>query len=583
MKSFLLQNAAVRIALIYVVFSALWIILSDKILLYFMEETWTLTKIQTLKGVGFIIITALVIYFLLQKEITKLKRAEGAAKESEEKFRAIFEQAAVGIVHAGLDGRFFRANQKITEITGYSERELAGLTFQKITHPDDLAADLHHLRRLTAGEIPSFSMEKRYRRKDGSLVWVNLTGSLVRDEAGKPHYYVGIIRDISEHKRMEQELQKAQKLESIGLLAGGIAHDFNNILTAILGNINLARMFLPPGDKAAERLAIAEQASIRARGLSQQLLTFATGGAPITATTDVPHLVREAVRLALRGANVRDEYLLPEDLRPVEADEGQLNQAFSNLAFNAIEAMPEGGVVKVTAVNEPLSAANTMGLPPGEYVRIEIKDQGVGIPAELQERIFDIYFTTKERGSGLGLAIAFSIIKRHGGTITVDSAPGKGSTFTIFLPASQKKATAVKAEEGHGETTAGSGRILVMDDEEAVNEVTAEMLQYLGYQVKTVKDGAEAVTAYRQALDQGAPFAAVITDLTVPAGMGGKETVWRLLEIDPRAKVIVSSGYANDPIMSEYANYGFTGVIPKPYNLDDLAKTLREVVAKKGE
>jgi CheY-like chemotaxis protein len=336
-------------------------------------------------------------------------------------------------------------------------------------------------------------------------------------------------------------------------------------------------MFLPPGDKAAERLAVAEQASMRARGLSQQLLTFSKGGAPITETTVVPPLVREAVGLARRGTTVKEEYSFPVDLWPVEADENQLHQAISNLALNASQAMPEGGILAVAAANETLPPENTMGLPEGEYVRIALKDLGLGIRPDEQEKIFDPYFTTKERGSGLGLTIAFSIVKRHGGTITVDSTPGAGSTFSIFLPASPKRVAACHPEES-GNVVAGTGRILVMDDEKTITEVATEMLQHLGYRVQTVGDGGEAVTAYRQALAAGDPFSAVITDLTVPAGMGGRETVRRLLEIDPRAKVIVSSGYGNDPIMADFAEYGFKGVMPKPYRLTDLSQILREIL-----
>jgi PAS domain S-box-containing protein len=473
-------------------------------------------------------------------------------------------------------GRLIFVNEKLCRNLGYTREELLAMS------PDDTSCRPagffdHHFQELR--EVGSFLIEDIHRRKDGTTFPVEV--SVKYTKMNEQEFAVAVIRDISERRRMEQELQKTQKLESIGLLAGGIAHDFNNILTAILGNISLARMFLPPGEKAIERLVVAEQASLRARGLSQQLLTFAKGGAPITVTTTVPHLIREAVGLALRGSNVRDEYFFPEDLQPVEADESQLNQAISNMALNAVEAMPEGGVLTVTAANESLPPENTLGLLPGKYVRIEIKDQGIGIAVELQERIFDPYFTTKERGSGLGLAISFSIIKRHGGTITLESNPGKGSIFSIFLPASEKRAIATKEEKEQSGIVAGAGRILVMDDEEDVSEVAAEMLQHLGYQVKTTKDGGEAVNAYRQALDEGEPFAGVITDLTVPAGMGGKETVRRLLEIDPQAKVIVSSGYANDPIMSEYASYGFKGVIPKPYKLEELGKILWEVVGEK--
>jgi PAS domain S-box-containing protein len=325
-------------------------------------------------------------------------------------------------------------NDKLCRDLKYTREELLAMRPEDISTKPPGFFDRHfsELR-----EIGTWLEEDYHRRKDGTTfpVEVNVRYSKVNER----EFAVAGVRDISERKRMEQELQKAQKLESIGLLAGGIAHDFNNILTAILGNITLARMFLPEGEKAADRLVAAEQASMRAKGLSQQLLTFAKGGAPITETTAVPHLIREAVGLALQGSKVRDEYFFPEELRPVEADESQLHQAIGNLALNAVEAMPEGGVLTVTAANESLPPGNTLDLLPDEYVRIDIKDQGVGIAAPLQERIFDPYFTTKDQGSGLGLAISFSIVKRHGGTITVDSAPGKGSTFSIFLPASKKR------------------------------------------------------------------------------------------------------------------------------------------------
>ncbi|MEJ2034461.1 MAG: ATP-binding protein, partial [Deltaproteobacteria bacterium] len=320
----------------------------------------------------------------------------------------------------------------------------------------------------------------------------------------------------------------------------------------------------------------------RAQSLTHQLLTFAKGGAPVKKVIAVPTLVRDAVEFALRGSKVRAESFFPPDLRSIEADESQLNQVINNLALNAIQAMPEGGVLSVAAANVTLRSKNNVCLAAGEYVRIDIKDQGVGISEEDRGKIFDPYFTTKERGSGLGLSISFSIIKRHGGTITVDSMPGEGSTFSIFLPASKEKPVSLPKEE-HQEAVSGVGRILVMDDEETVRDVIAEMLQYLGYRVETEKDGAAAITAYRQALAAGEPFAAVIVDLTIPAGMGGKEAVRHLLEIDPQAKVIVSSGYANDPIMSDFADYGFKGVIPKPYKLDELGKKLGEVLSCKGE
>jgi two-component system, cell cycle sensor histidine kinase and response regulator CckA len=517
---------------------------------------------------------------IVVQDITERKRMEEALRASEKRFRDLIEATSDWVWEIDNNGIYTYASPQVKKILGYEPEEVLGKTFFDLMPSEEAARIAAIVGEIAASRKPFPLLENICLHKNGTRVVLESSGIPFFDTSGSFKGYRGIDRDITERKKIEEELQKAQKLESIGLLAGGIAHDFNNILTAIQGNIELAKIFLPPGDKAAERLAIAEQASLRARGLSQQLLTFAKGGAPIMKTTDVPHLVRETVELALRGSNVKGEYFFSEDLRPVEADESQLNQAVSNLALNAIEAMPEGGVITAAAVNISLAGDNTPGLPAGRYVRIDIRDQGVGIPEEIKDRIFDPYFTTKDHGSGLGLATSFSIVKRHNGAITVDSEPGRGSTFSIFLPASQKGMAAHQPEES-GQVESGTGRILVMDDEAAVSDVAVEMLQHLGYRAEAVRDGAEAITAYRQAMEEGRPFAAVITDLTVPAGMGGKETVRRLLEMDPQAKVIVSSGYANDPIMSDYAGYGFKGVIPKPYKLDELGKTMREIVGQK--
>jgi two-component system, cell cycle sensor histidine kinase and response regulator CckA len=516
---------------------------------------------------------------VLRREIIERRRAEEALLASEKRIRDLIEATSDWVWEIDDQGIYTYASPQISRILGYEPEEVLGKTPFDLMAPEEAERLAAIFRNIAASQLPFSFLENINLHKNGARVIMETSGVPFFDAAGNFRGYRGIDRDITERKKVEEELQRAQKLESIGLLAGGIAHDFNNILTAIKGNIELARRFLPPGDKAAARLAVAEQASARASGLARQLLTFARGGAPITRTTDIPHLVREAVELAPRGSMVKVEYCFAEDLQAVEADESQLSQAINNLAINAAEAMPEGGVIRITAVNESLPPGNSLSLPPGEYIRIEIKDQGNGIPAELQERIFDPYFTTKERGSGLGLAITFSIVKRHGGTITIESAPGQGSTFSVYLP-SRKEAVTARPEPEHQEISEGSGRILVMDDEEEAGKVAAEMLLYLGYQVETVKDGSGAIAAYRQAVEEGEPFAAVIVDLTVPAGMGGKETGRRLLEMDPQAKVIVASDYANDQIMSEYADYGFKKVIPKPYKLNELGRVLREVISE---
>ena len=385
--------------------------------------------------------------------------------------------------------------------------------------------------------------------------------------------------EIAERKRAEAELLKAQKLESVGILAGGIAHDFNNILTAILGNISLAKMFANPEDRSFARLAEAEKASLRAKDLTQQLLTFSRGGKPIVKTASVARLLKDSTIFALSGSNILCEFSIPEGLWPVEMDEGQINQVINNVVINAVQAMPEGGTIKVRAENVTLGIdRRKQGLPlQGEkYVKVSIQDQGIGIPEESLQKIFDPYYTGKKKGSGLGLAISYSIIKKHLGYITVESELGVGTTFHIFLPASEKE---VLTEKRTGEIPlAGKQRILIMDDEEMVRNVAGTMLEHIGYEAGLAKDGTEAIELYKQAKEAHVPFAVVILDLTIPGGMGGKEAIKKLIELDPKAKVIVSSGYSTDPVMSQFREYGFKGVVTKPYKIEELRDALHKVM-----
>jgi PAS domain S-box-containing protein len=508
----------------------------------------------------------------VSRDITERKQAEQRIKI----FADLMDQSNDGILVVDFaTGRFSMVNDKICRDLQYTREELLSMRPEDISSKPAGFFD-RHFRELP--EIGTFLAEDYHRRKDGSAFPVEV--NVKYTEVDNRGFAVAVVRDISERRHLEKELQKAQKLESIGLLAGGIAHDFNNILTAILGNIELAKMFLPRENKSFERLATAEQAAIRARGITQQLLTFSRGGAPIKKTASVPKLIRDSVGFALRGANVDGEFSFPADLWRIEVDENQMQQVVNNLVINACQAMPEGGSLTVSARNEIIRTDTPLDLKEGKYVRIDFTDQGIGIPEEHLGMIFDPYFTTKDSGSGLGLPISFSVIKRHGGTITVRSAPGRGSTFSLFLPASEEMEISHEALERQ-ENYLSHGRILVMDDDESVNAIVADLLQHLGYRVETVKDGNKALKVYDEARKTGDPFDAVITDLTVPGGMGGKETLRNLREIDPQAKVIVSSGYANDPIMSNYAEYGFQGVIPKPYRLTELGKTVREVIGKK--
>ncbi len=389
------------------------------------------------------------------------------------------------------------------------------------------------------------------------------------------------LKDITERKILEKETLKVQKLESTGILAGGIAHDFNNILTIILGNITLAKMYAKPEDKVYDKLGKAENACMRAKDLTQRLLTFSKGGAPVMETASIVNLIKESANFALTGSNVACKFSTPDDLWQVEIDKGQINQVINNLVINADQAMPEGGTLSIIAENVKIGKDNTLLLKPGKYVKITVEDQGIGIPEKHLNKIFDPYFTTKTIGSGLGLATTYSIIKNHGGLITVDSELGVGSKFFVYLPASLKKAIE-RGKEGEKLLT-GKGRILIMDDDELLREVAGDIIKQLGYKTEFAKDGNEAIDLYKNAMDSNKTFDVVIMDLTIPGGMGGKVAVKELLKIDPNAKAIVSSGYSNDPIMSEFEKYGFVGVVAKPYKIEEMGKVLHKVVMESGK
>ena len=423
------------------------------------------------------------------------------------------------------------------------------------------------------------NLEQKVQERTAELIAArDMAGDVARDLQSANE---SLCREIAERRRAEDELIKAQKLESLGVFAGGIAHDFNNILTGILGNLSFARMQLSPSDSIARRLEECEKAAVRASELTQQLLTFARGGEPIKKLIALAPLIREAASFVLRGSNVRSVIDLAEDLWCVEADGGQLSQALHNLLINATQAMADGGEVTVRAVNKMLETCNPRLLAPGAYVKITVEDHGCGIPQENLVRIFDPYFTTKSQGSGLGLASVYSIVKRHGGTVGVYSVIGVGSSFTIYLPASPGKRPEVTLVNNEVCPTPG-GKILIMDDEDFIREIATEILQYLGYQVENCVDGRKAVERFQEARESNTPFSAVILDLTVPGGIGGKEAASLILEIDPDAVLIVSSGYSNDPVIANYHLYGFRGVISKPFDAGTLVAELERLIGKKN-
>jgi len=510
------------------------------------------------------------------QDITERKKAEQRIKRVAKEWRETFDAITDMVSIHDKDFKIMRVNKSFANAFNMKPQELIGGTCYEMTHGTNRpVSNCPHQKTLRTKKPATMEFFEPHLG-----IHLEVSTSPIFNEKGEVVTTVHVARNITERKHLEEERQKAAKLESIGTLAGGIAHDFNNILTGIMGNIGLAMRHVEPKSKAEERLLEAEKASIRARDLAQQLLTFSRGGAPVKKAVSIGGLLKESVGFALRGSSIRCDFDLPDNLWPAEVDEGQISQVITNLVINAHEAMPEGGVININARNTELKDKNTLPLSKGRYIKIAILDQGVGIRKEHLDRIFDPYFTTKQKGSGLGLATSYSIMKAHGGYITVDSTPAVGTAFQIYLPASKKPAAAVEETKADSVTT-GEGRILVMDDEEAIQLLLSKILTGAGYEVEVTKDGAEAIEQYAKAKESGQPFDAVIMDLTIPGGMGGKEAIKKLLEIDPQAKAIVSSGYATDPIMSEYDKYGFKGVVTKPYSVAKIEKTLQSLLKKK--
>jgi PAS domain S-box-containing protein len=389
-----------------------------------------------------------------------------------------------------------------------------------------------------------------------------------------------LVDEIRQRKLVEEELLRGRKLESLGVLAGGIAHDFNNFLTIIYGNIALAKMKLKPGDPVVDILEQATVACKRATSLASQLLTFGKGGAPVRRPTPLAAVVRDAVDLGRAGATSSIELLIGYDLWFADVDVEQISHALHNILLNARQAMPEGGTIEVRAENVVLDA-NSLPLSGGRYVMISIADHGCGIGSELLPTIFDPYFTTKPNGRGLGLASVNAIVAKHEGHLTVRSTLGVGTTFSVYLPA----CTAVKVTEtliGEPLQT-GTGRILVMDDEEPICQLLGRILEQLGYEVECARNGSEAIEHFQRAKESGRCFDAVLVDLTIPGGMGGEEVATRLRQIDKSVTLIVSSGYSNTPIMSEFRRHGFDDVLSKPWTPSQVAEVLGRSLRSLGK
>jgi len=505
--------------------------------------------------------------------ITERKKAGEEFRETKERYQKIVENADEWIWILDKEGNFKYANRAALEDSGYEFEKWLGRGFQPIVVEEDLPKVGKIFAETLGGKSQHY--ELRIKDKEGNIrtLQVNTAPLLEKGEAVGT---VSVGRDVTEEKEKERELIRMDKLESLGVLAGGIAHDFNNLLMGIMGNISLAKM--SADDEIKEMLSDAEKASKKASRLTEQLLTFSKGGEPIKEKTSIEDLVRESAEFVLHGSNVKCSYNFPEVLWEIEADKGQMSQVINNIVLNADQSMPEGGNVLIEASNVVIGDDSTLPLSKGKYIEISIEDEGVGIPEEHLNKIFDPYFSTKLKGHGLGMATVYSIIQKHEGHVKVESKLGEGTTFFIYLPAEERDDG--KKYEKEEIFLLKKPKILLMDDEEIVRKAIGRMLKNRGSEVVFAEDGEEAVQIFKEAKNSSQPFDAMILDLTIPGGMGGKETVKKIREMDSNVKIIVASGYSNDPVMANYEKYGFDGVIVKPFDNEELIRVLKSVIEK---
>ncbi len=522
-------------------------------------------------------------------DISERKTMESALRESEARYRslsmefqALLDAMPDCLMLLSPDLKILWANTAAARMLGTEKQNLIGRYCHEARHERNIPCNVCIAQETFASGEPRESITSSPK----SLQIFESRTLPIIDEAGIVTKVIEVDRDITGQKaqeaerlELERQVLHAQKLESLGVLAGGIAHDFNNILAGIMGNLSLLRLKLPPEQASAKHITQCEKAVTQATRLTCQLLTFSRGGDPVKKLIDLGKTLEEAVAFALPGSNVAATLDIAEDLWPLQADEGQISQVVNNLLINAGQSMPQGGMVRVKAENASLRAHEVTFLEEGFYVLVRVIDQGRGIAPEDLPKIFDPYFTTKESGTGLGLTSAYSIVRKHAGDIVVSSEIGRGSTFEIYLPALPEHA-------GEDDTSAtdtivsGSGSVIVMDDEEMLREMTEGMLSMLGYDVESCGCGEELLEIYVRRLREGTPPDAVILDLTIPGKMGGQEAAAKILEFDPRARLIVASGYSTDPILANYRDYGFIAAVSKPFKVENLSHELAAALAE---
>ncbi len=693
------KKMAFKIALLYLAFSVFWILFSDQLLSYFVKSSVILTQIQTIKGGAFVLITSVLIFFLLQKEISQQMLTQKELRSSEEKYRKVVNNTPDLIYRTDPRGRIVFISPSVYPLSGYTVGEALGMNLAEevYLYPEEREIFLKEL--AEKGRVQNF--EAKLTRKDGSVWWAStnaqfyrdtkgdilgvdgivrdvtdkkrseqalleneqqlwaileanpdpmvmydlnghpqylnpafsrvfgwtfeelegrkipfvpqdqekissdkireifahgtplsfetkrytkerkvidiiLNAAVAKDEMGSPVGMVVNITDISERKLLETQYEQAQKMEALGTLAGGIAHDFNNYLGGIFGYVDLALQYTRD-EKVEGFLSKVLASSDRAKGLTHQLLTFSKGGSPIKKVAPLDLFLQETTQFALSGSSVSSNFVISPDLWMCEYDKNQIGQVMDNIVINAHHAMPSGGNVTVTAQNILLTRDETLTLAPGKYVKISISDTGIGIPPKYINRIFDPFFSTKQTGSGLGLATSYSIVKQHGGIIDVESEQGHGTSFNLYLPATGRaKKSESKAIQGRYQ---GVGRLLIMDDEQLIREMLGEMLGGMGFFVVPTRDGQEALNAFITARNQGDPFRAVILDLTIPGGLGGKDTIRKIRKIDQEIPVFVASGYSEDTAIATPESFGFTASIEKPFVISQLAQMLAKYLS----